>query len=153
VVRSAKEADNISLSILSGPSVYYTQSKERDGPRCVLTKLPHPQAAHIFLYSMMNPPAESDQLKSSDMIPDFWNLLHLFWDKDRVKKWGSTIFPNSQNPNVGVERCFNLERRSISLPRTPKPTVTKRGTLRDAMDSPTPGGNVRCCGMAKLGLG
>jgi hypothetical protein len=57
---------------------------------------------------MLKPPAESDRLKSSDMIPKFWNLLHLFWDEDRVEKWRSTIFPNSQNPNVGVERCFNL---------------------------------------------
>src|SRR4051812_45719859 len=59
---------------------------------------------------MMNPPAESDQLKSSDMIPDFWGLLYLFWDEDRVEKWRNTIFPNSQNPDVGVgvERCFNL---------------------------------------------
>jgi hypothetical protein len=57
---------------------------------------------------MLKPPAESDELKSSDMIPKFWNLLRLFWDKNRVEKWRSTIFPNSQNPNVGVERCFNL---------------------------------------------
>jgi hypothetical protein len=57
---------------------------------------------------MMHPPAESDQLKSSDMIIDFWSLLYLFWDEDRVEKWRRTIFPNSQNPDVGVERCFNL---------------------------------------------
>jgi len=57
---------------------------------------------------MLNPRAESDQLKSSDMIPNFWNLLRLFWDEDRVEKWRSTIFPNSQNPNVGVESYFNL---------------------------------------------
>jgi HNH endonuclease len=52
---------------------------------------------------MMNPTAESDQLKSSDMIPDFWNILHLFWDEDRVEKWRS-----SQNPDIGVEGCVNL---------------------------------------------
>jgi hypothetical protein len=42
------------------------------------------------------------------MIPKFWNLLRLFWDKDRVDKWHKTIFPDSQNPDVGVERYFNL---------------------------------------------
>jgi hypothetical protein len=57
---------------------------------------------------MLKPPAESDQLKPSDMIPKFWDLLRLFWDKDRVEKWRSTIFPDSQNPNIGVEGCFNL---------------------------------------------
>src|SRR3954451_18217848 len=57
---------------------------------------------------MINPRAESDELKSSDMIPKFWRLLRLFWDKNRVEKWKSTIFPNSQHPDVGVERCFNL---------------------------------------------
>jgi hypothetical protein len=57
---------------------------------------------------MLKPRAESDELKSSDMIPKFWDLLPLFWGKDRVEKWKSTIFPNSQNPDIGVERCFNL---------------------------------------------
>jgi hypothetical protein len=51
---------------------------------------------------------ESDELRMSDLIPGFWELLNLFWDNDRVKKWRSMIFPNSQNPDVGVERCFNL---------------------------------------------
>jgi hypothetical protein len=49
-----------------------------------------------------------DLTKSSKMIPKFWNLLRLFWDKDRVEKWNRKIFPDSQNPDVGVERCFNL---------------------------------------------
>jgi hypothetical protein len=57
---------------------------------------------------MLKPPAESEELKSSDMIPKFWDLLYLFWDEDRVEKWRSTIFPNSQDPDIGVERCFNL---------------------------------------------
>jgi hypothetical protein len=57
---------------------------------------------------MLKPPAESDQLRVSDMIPGFWKLLRLFWDEDRVEKWRSKIFPNSQDPDVGVERCFNL---------------------------------------------
>jgi hypothetical protein len=51
---------------------------------------------------------ESEELRISDLIPGFWELLNLFWDNDRVKKWRSMIFPNSQNPDVGVERCFNL---------------------------------------------
>jgi hypothetical protein len=57
---------------------------------------------------MIQPRANSDPTKSSNMIPKFWDLLRLFWDKDRVEKWNRKIFPDSQNPDVGVERCFNL---------------------------------------------
>ena len=48
---------------------------------------------------------------------------------------------------------FDLEKRSFHYQGLEKLTVAKPGTLRDAMGSPTSGGNVRCCGMAKLGLG
>jgi hypothetical protein len=44
----------------------------------------------------------------SSGIPEIWEHLHLFWDKDRVSKWKKIIFPDSQNPDIGVERCFNL---------------------------------------------
>src|SRR2546423_2156787 len=57
---------------------------------------------------MLKPRAESGQGKKSDIIPDFWKLLRIFWAKDQVEKWKSKIFPDSQNPNVGVESCFNL---------------------------------------------
>jgi hypothetical protein len=111
VPRSAKAADNVSLYYpvtQNTPVRQYTQCKERDGHRCALTKLPHPQAAHIFPYSMIHPPVKSDKRKTSDMIPKFWNLLHLFWDEDRVEKWRNTIFPESENPDIGAEGCFNL---------------------------------------------
>jgi hypothetical protein len=38
-------------------------------------------------------------------IPQIWEHVSLFWDKDRISKWKNTIFLDSQNP---VERCFNL---------------------------------------------
>jgi hypothetical protein len=75
--------------------------KERDGYRCALTKLPHPQAAHIFPCSLLD-------LEIPYTIPKFWTLLHIFWDEARVEKWKTTILPNSQNPDIGVERCLNL---------------------------------------------
>ena len=56
---------------------------------------------------MLNSPAESDELKASNMMPRFWKLLRLFWDKNRVEKWHKTIMPDSQHPNTGVEGCFN----------------------------------------------
>lgn len=40
--------------------------------------------------------------------PDFWGLLWLFWDNDRIDRWKSEIFPDPQNPNTGVNGCFIL---------------------------------------------
>jgi hypothetical protein len=57
---------------------------------------------------MLTQHVNSDPTKISNMIPEFWTLLRLFWDNDRVEKWRNTIFPDSQNPDVGVESCFNL---------------------------------------------
>jgi hypothetical protein len=86
----------------------YTQCKERDDHKCALTKMPHPQATYIFPYSMIHPPVKSDKRKWSDMTPEFWDLLSLFWNEDRFSKWRHTIFPDSENPDVGTEGCFNL---------------------------------------------
>ncbi|KIX07810.1 uncharacterized protein Z518_02464 [Rhinocladiella mackenziei CBS 650.93] len=82
--------------------------KERDDYKCVLTNQLLPREAHIFPYSMLNSPLQGSRSQTSKMIPDFWKLLHLFWDKDRIKKWKETIFQDSQNPNTGIDRCFNL---------------------------------------------
>ncbi|KIX02871.1 uncharacterized protein Z518_08814 [Rhinocladiella mackenziei CBS 650.93] len=47
-------------------------------------------------------PKKGDQTQASRMIPDFWQLLCLFWDEDRVNKWKETIFLGSQNPNTDL---------------------------------------------------
>jgi hypothetical protein len=57
---------------------------------------------------MPNPRAKSGRNKTSNGIPDFWQSLSLFWDNDQIDKWKKTIFPDSQNPDIGVEGCFNL---------------------------------------------
>jgi hypothetical protein len=57
---------------------------------------------------MIHPRANSDKRKASTMIPEFWDLLYLFWDEDRVTKWRRKIFQDPENPSVGVEDCFNL---------------------------------------------
>ncbi|KIX05490.1 uncharacterized protein Z518_06362 [Rhinocladiella mackenziei CBS 650.93] len=93
VSRSVKEVNNC---------------KERDDHRCVLTRRPDPQAAHIFPYCMLNPRPTADRNKTSNGIPDFWQSLRLFWNRDRIDKWKRTIFQDPQNPYTGVDRCFNL---------------------------------------------
>src|SRR5947209_600389 len=57
---------------------------------------------------MINPAPEAGKEKASTYIPEFWELLFLFWDIDRVMKWQRTIFSDPENPSVGVEGCFNL---------------------------------------------
>jgi len=53
---------------------------------------------------MLNPRPKVPN-KSSNVIPDFWRSLSIFWNQDRIEKWKTTIFRGSGN---GVERCFNL---------------------------------------------
>jgi hypothetical protein len=57
---------------------------------------------------MLNPSPKTDRNKTSNAIPELWQSLSVFWDKDRINKWKNTIFPDSEDPNIGVERCFNL---------------------------------------------
>jgi hypothetical protein len=57
---------------------------------------------------MINPTPEAGKEKASTYIPEFWELLCLFWDIDRVMKWQRTIFSDPENPSVGVKGCFNL---------------------------------------------
>jgi hypothetical protein len=57
---------------------------------------------------MLHPCPRTDQSKISKTIPEFWKLLRVFWDGDRVKKWRDAIFQDSENPDIGAEQCFNL---------------------------------------------
>ncbi|OXV06203.1 hypothetical protein Egran_06028 [Elaphomyces granulatus] len=45
---------------------------------------------------------------ATDRIPEFWDLLEYFWDKDRIRKWRSVIFADPLNPHTGLKSCFNL---------------------------------------------
>ncbi|KIX04234.1 uncharacterized protein Z518_07788 [Rhinocladiella mackenziei CBS 650.93] len=107
VQRSANQADNVS-GYHPTNFCLTIQYKKRDDYKCVLTNQLLPQAAHIFPYSILNSPLQGSRSPVSKMVPDFWDLLHLFWDEDRIKKWRGTIFPDPQNPNTGIDRCVNL---------------------------------------------
>jgi hypothetical protein len=108
-----RESEKISKSILARLRTFlltsYTQKcKERDGNRCVLTKLARPEAAHIFPYSMLNTPPPNKAQKTSTKTDKIWTVLHLFWDKDQINKWRRKIFPNPEYPNTSVDEPFNL---------------------------------------------
>jgi hypothetical protein len=70
-----------------------------------LTGRGSPQVAHIFPYTMLNEPRNPSPSKPT---PDFWRLLGVFWNADRIARWKSEIFPDPQNPKTDVEGCFNL---------------------------------------------
>jgi hypothetical protein len=56
---------------------------------------------------MLNKPA--DPSNAQHIAQDsFWDLLNIFWTKDRVTKWRNKIFPNPNHPDTGIEACFNL---------------------------------------------
>jgi len=108
VQRSDQQMHEVSVYCPAHSLSDNTQCKERDDYKCVLTKQWFPEAAHIFPYSMLNSLPKEDQTQSMRVVPRFWNLLHIFWDEDRINRWKRTVFPDSQNPNTGVDRCFNL---------------------------------------------
>jgi len=106
-VQRSKEAKN-SKSILAGLRTFllthYTQKcMERDGGKCILTKMRALEVADIFPYSMLNKPPPHKEWKHFDMIPQFWNLLNIFWGRDRVNTWRRKIFPNAEKANTGVD--------------------------------------------------
>jgi hypothetical protein len=57
---------------------------------------------------MLSPRPSVSRYHASNAIPEFWESLALFWDEDRINKWYKTIFTDAENPDIGIERCFNL---------------------------------------------
>lgn len=55
--------------------------------------------AHIFPFSILKRPSDSDSLLN------FWKTLKAYWSDDRIQEWQNAIFPNQ---NKGVETCCNL---------------------------------------------
>ena len=51
----------------------------------------------------------------SNGIPEFWESLRLFWDKDRIDKWYRTIFQDSQNPYTGVDSLISLSAKTHDI--------------------------------------
>jgi hypothetical protein len=57
---------------------------------------------------MLNQPAIGSKSKLADSIPEFWQLLGVFWNEDRIARWKKIVFPDPSNPATGVESCVNL---------------------------------------------
>jgi hypothetical protein len=65
----------------------------------------YPDTAYISPPFILGALAKSGKKMVTDRIPEFWDLLEYFWDKDRIRKWRSLIFAD---PLKGLKSCFNL---------------------------------------------
>ena len=114
--RSLDEGPSLSRSALAVAKVASTptmnqykeadlcQCKFRDNNRCVLTRAPYPQGAHIYPFCLM----DANWTKQSPRSVQFWDLLNMFWTADHIKRWKQAIFTNKKKPNIGVESCINM---------------------------------------------
>ncbi|KAL5340817.1 hypothetical protein BJX70DRAFT_95472 [Aspergillus crustosus] len=76
--------------------------KKRDKQRCILTGLAYPDAAHIYPHCL------KATTREPRAVGRFWDILNLFWDEDRVKKWKEDIFGNTEHLQDAKDGCFNL---------------------------------------------
>ncbi|KKZ68453.1 hypothetical protein EMCG_05912 [[Emmonsia] crescens] len=74
--------------------------RERDQNQCVLTRYFHPiDVAHIY------PLAMNKEQRTGTASFSFWNILELFWSKERVDAWYNAIFPRGTEV-VENRLCF-----------------------------------------------
>ncbi|PGH14509.1 hypothetical protein AJ79_03002 [Helicocarpus griseus UAMH5409] len=87
--------------------------KRRDNDKCVLTRWSNPEAAHIYPYCLI-----TANQREPRAVERFWDLLEVFWEKDRVESWKTEIFRDSQNLEEPSDTCSNmicLEKRAHAL--------------------------------------
>lgn len=87
------------------PSKPKRLAKERDNERCVLTRSPVIEVAHIFPYCMIDPPKKTTSLDNS--IPGFWKLLEFFFEAERLDTWRRALFTDPADPNKLSDGCHN----------------------------------------------
>lgn len=79
----------------------------------MLTRWPDPEAAHIYPHCLIRATEREPRA-----VERFWDLLEVFWAKDRVESWKQEIFRDSQNLEDPSDTCFNmlsLEKRAHAL--------------------------------------
>lgn len=80
-------------------------AQQRDQDACVLTRRKPYEVAHIFPHYMMHARRET---LFDKLMPNFCELLLLFWTPDRVQRWREEIFSDPEHPDAGVETCLNM---------------------------------------------
>lgn len=83
------------------------RSKERDGNICVISGMGAVQACHIY-------PCCAFGAQSSNRVANFWNVLELFWPREKVDAWRAKIFHDNGTP-FGTETLENMITFTASL--------------------------------------
>lgn len=76
------------------------RSKERDGNLCVISGIGAAQACHIYPWCAFG-------AQSLTRAANFWEVLRMFWPKDKVDAWRAKIFHNNGTPH-GTETVENM---------------------------------------------
>lgn len=86
------------------PSKASALAGERDEKQCALARTELCEAAHIYPEGLIDSqPAPA----ISNAVPDFWDLLELFFDIDHVRRWRREIFRDPFDPSVPLDGCHN----------------------------------------------
>ena len=86
------------------PSKATALAGERDGKQCALAKTEPCEAAHIYPAGLID---VQPTTTISNAVPDFWDLLELFFDFDHVRRWRREIFRDPFDPSVSLDGCHN----------------------------------------------
>jgi len=79
---------------------------ERDRGLCVVTKCGPIDMAHIYPNCLIYPSRSRSAFDES--IPEFWEILSIFWSPEQIQRWRSKIFRDSADPTKPADACFNL---------------------------------------------
>lgn len=111
--KSPKFSDNVSVpssnasSGSSGRSRRLAElARERDGGVCILSKSNPCDVVHIFAHCLLKP--KNKPTVSDRCVPTIWSVLFLFWPREQVEKWKSTIFHDNSNQTAGRDGVFNM---------------------------------------------
>ncbi|KAB8245425.1 hypothetical protein BDV35DRAFT_393889 [Aspergillus flavus] len=76
--------------------------KERDNGECILTRFPGP---NVDIYPSCLLAASAREPRA---VERFWDIMNVFWNKDRVQRWKTEIFGDEKDLRKPRHGCFNL---------------------------------------------
>ena len=81
------------------------RAKNRQSKRCAITEVPQIEVCHIFPRCLLS---ENRSGHLRDSLPNFWDMIRMFFGNDLVREWRSVLFRDPLNPNRGSDVCENL---------------------------------------------
>lgn len=86
------------------PSKATTLAGERDGGKCALARTEPCEVVHIYPKGLIDSQPEPT---ISNAVPDFWDLLEIFFDIDHIRRWRREIFRDPFDPSIPLDGCHN----------------------------------------------